>query len=210
MLVLYLLIIVTVFVSVRVLYRPYLVERFALIPSRMRGGKEWWRVVTHMFIHGSWEHLIVNMLVFYSFGRFLLRVFHDLHTYQHVFLSGQLHFFLLYMGAGVVAGFCSCILHRNHTMYASVGASGAVSAVLFASILFDPWSLIYFFGVIPIPGVLFAILYVVYSFYMGRRGGDHIDHWAHLTGACFGLLYPLGINPSLLGYFYRQLFSLPW
>ena len=94
---------------------------------------------------------------------------------------------------------------RNNPRYASIGASGAVSAVVFASIFFNPWSKIYLLGVIPIPGIIFGLLYIGYSSYMGRRQGDRINHFAHLFGALFGFLFPLLMNPSFFSVFWDNL-----
>lgn len=82
---------------------------------------------------------------------------------------------------------------------------GAVSAVVFASIFFNPWSKIYLLGVIPIPGIIFGLLYIGYSSYMGRRQGDRINHFAHLFGALFGFLFPLLMNPSFFSVFWDNL-----
>ena len=99
------------------------------------------------------------------------------------------------------------VRRRNDPQYASIGASGAVSAVIFTSIFFNPWSKIYFFGILPIPGILFGILYVGYEQYMSRRPGDHINHNAHLFGALFGFVFPLLMEPSLWHVFVKNLTS---
>ena len=99
------------------------------------------------------------------------------------------------------------VRRRNDPQYASIGASGAVSAVIFTSIFFNPWSKIYFFGILPIPGILFGILYVGYEQYMSRRPGDHINHNAHLFGALFGFVFPLLMEPSLWHVFVKNLMS---
>lgn len=95
--------------------------------------------------------------------------------------------------------------HRNDPRYVSIGASGAVSAVVFASIFFNPWSKIYFFGILPIPGILFGALYVGYEQYLSRRGGDNVNHNAHLWGALYGFVFPLLLEPSLWHAFIRNL-----
>ena len=91
--------------------------------------------------------------------------------------------------------------------YSAIGASGAVMAVVFTSIFFDPWNKLYFFGLIPIPGIVFGALYLAYSWYMSKQNKDNIGHDAHFFGAIFGLVYPVIIDPSLLHHFISKLFG---
>jgi membrane associated rhomboid family serine protease len=91
--------------------------------------------------------------------------------------------------------------HRNNRWYNSVGASGAVSAIIFTSIFFNPLDKLYFFAIIPIPGIVFAVLYLVYSSYMSRRSKDNINHDAHLLGAVYGFTFPLLIDLDLISHF---------
>jgi len=100
------------------------------------------------------------------------------------------------------------IKHRNNYFYNSVGASGAVSAVLFAAIFFDPWHKILFFMVLPIPGIIFAGLYLVYSYQMSTKQKDNVAHDAHFLGALFGFIFPILLNPLLFENFLDKLFRL--
>ena len=86
----------------------------------------------------------------------------------------------------------------------SVGASGAVSAVLFTAIFMSPWQRIYLFAAIPIPGIVFGVLYLIYCQYMARRGGDRVNHGAHFYGAVYGFLFPVFIDPGLANHFLDQ------
>jgi membrane associated rhomboid family serine protease len=107
-----------------------------------------------------------------------------------------------------VSSIYTIIKHKDDSNYNAVGASGATSAVVFASLVFDPWHLIYFFGVIPVPGIVFGVLYLFYSYRMGKKGQDNIGHDAHFWGAIFGLLYPLIVKPQLISYFFNQLINI--
>ena len=156
---------------------------------------EWYRILTHGFIHGSYLHLIINMIVLYSFGKAIEYYFGGFT--EKIFP----HYFVLYFGGMIVSTITTIIKQRNNPNYMAVGASGAVSAVLFACIFFAPWHKLLFMGVIPIPGIVFAVLYVAYSSYMSRKGSDNIGHDAHLWGALFGLVYPVVIHPDLLSRF---------
>ena len=95
--------------------------------------------------------------------------------------------------------------YRNNQYYSSIGASGAVSSVLFTAIFLHPWDKIYFFAIVPIPGIVFDFIYVLYCQYMAKRDGDNINHNAHFYGAVFGLIFPVLLEPRLLQMFIQQL-----
>ena len=110
---------------------------------------------------------------------------------------GEGAFLLLYFGGIVVASASDVIRYRNAAWYTSIGASGAVSAVLFTAIFLNPWDKILLFAVIPIPGILFGLLYLAYCQYMARQGSDNINHNAHFYGAIYGFLFPIVLEPRL-------------
>jgi len=144
--------------------------------------REYWRFFTHALLHGGWGHLIINMFVLYSFGRVVESVFGLLYDSK-----GALYYVLFYVAATFVSSIWDYFEHRNDYSYNALGASGAVNAVLFASIVFNPMSKLIVFPIpIPLPAWLFAILYLGYSVYMSKRGGDNIGHRAHISGALFG------------------------
>ena len=118
-------------------------------------------------------------------------------------------FVLFYLGGLVFAILPSYFKHRNDARWASLGASGAVSAVLFAYILFKPWDLIFVFF-IPVPAIIFAILYVGYSIWSGKRGNSNINHSAHLWGAAYGVVMTIILEPAVLPHFLTQLTKLPF
>ena len=208
--VVYSIIALTVAVSAWAFREPDVLYRFALIPERISRDRQWYRLLSHVLLHGGWMHLLINMLVFYSFASNLLIYFEHLRGAGFSSLPSYLHLLRLYVLGGLVAGAISFLAHRRGSGYMSVGASGAVSAVMACSIFFSPWTPLYIFGLVPLPGVLFMVLYVGYSYWMERRGGDGIDHWAHLGGGIFGLLYPILIDYHLFQYFIKALFTPPW
>ena len=118
---------------------------------------------------------------------------------------GRGAFFFLYFGGMIAASVYDVWKYRNEVYYTSIGASGAVSAVLFASIFLDPWNKIYLFAAVPIPGILFGVVYLFYCQYMAKRGGDNINHNAHFWGAVYGFVFPVLLRPDLLQFFLRQL-----
>jgi len=177
-------------------FNPYLVVH----------KKQVHRLISHGLVHADWMHLIINMLVFYSFGTAIENYFSQLAS-SGIISSPHLHFSLLFLLSLVISSTTTLVKYRSEPYYNAVGASGAVSAFVFASIFFAPWQTLLFYF-IPIPGIVFGVIYLVYSQYMSRRDRDHINHDAHFLGAVFGFLYPLFIDPSLFTFFLHQLVQL--
>lgn len=171
-----------------------LFDRLSLKPYRVVHAHEWYRVITHGFVHADWMHLFVNMFTFWSFGQYIESAFEYLGF-------GSWAFLLLYFGGMVIASVSDLIRYRNAAWYTSIGASGAVSAVLFAAIFLNPWDKILLFAVIPIPGILFGVVYLAYCQYMARHSGDNINHNAHFYGAIFGFILPILLEPRLFQVF---------
>ena len=174
-----------------------LFDRLSLKPFRVIHKHEWYRVISHGFVHGDWMHLFVNMFTFWSFGQFIEGAFQQLGFGWGAFL-------VLYFGGMIVASIGDLVRYRNTSWYTSIGASGAVSAVLFSAIFLNPWSKILLFAVVPIPGIIFGFIYLAYCQYMARQGGDNINHNAHFYGAIFGFLFPILMKPALFQVFLSQ------
>ena len=190
---------VTVLVSWRAFNDRALMERMILWPPVVERRKQYDRLLGYGFVHADWMHLIFNMITLWSFGTAVERVFSEWIT--------PVGYVLFYLSAIVVSILPTYITHRNDANYRSLGASGGVSAVLFAFILFDPWSTLIIFPIpVPIPAFLFAILYVGYSIWMDRRGRDNVNHSAHLWGAAYGLLFTVLLEPKVLAHFTQTLF----
>ncbi|QDA58362.1 rhomboid family intramembrane serine protease [Thermomonas aquatica] len=190
---------ITVLVSWRAFNDRALLERLILWPPAVERRKQYDRLLTHGFIHADWMHLAFNMITLWSFGTAVERVFSGWIT--------PIGYVLFYLSAIVVAILPTYLRHRRDANYRSLGASGGVSAVLFAFILFDPWSKLVIFPIpVPIPAFLFALLYVGYSIWMDRRGGDNVNHSAHLWGAAYGVLFTLLMEPRVFGHFTQSLF----
>ena len=168
--------------------------RLALIPYFTVKRNEWYRLITHGFVHADFTHLFVNMFTFWSFGTYMEHLFRYLGYGNGGYMG-------LYFGGMIVASIPDLIKHHNNPNYVSIGASGAVSAVLFSSIFFDPWSKIILFSIITIPGLVLWIIYLFYCQYMNKRGSDNINHNAHFYGAVYGFIYPALLNPSLIKVF---------
>jgi membrane associated rhomboid family serine protease len=167
-----------------------LVDKTIMWPYRIKREKQYYRLLTSGFLHADWMHLIFNMFTFYFFGRIVEMTFYANE------LGGSASFLLLYLGGMIVADLPSYFKHKDDYGYRALGASGAVSAVVFAAIVFNPWAQIIIY-VVPLSALLYAVLFVVYCVYMDKRGGDNINHNAHLWGALFGLAFTMVLIASL-------------
>lgn len=197
-------VIITSIISILAFYSENLMSRLIFNPYQVIHRKELWRLLSHGFLHADWTHLIINMIVLYSFGRNVEGWINQMRIEGYV-KSPVLTYSLLYFGGIIISTLPTLIKQRNNYMYNSVGASGAVSAVVFTSIFFSPLDKIYFFGAIPIPGIIFAVIYLIYSSFMSRRGRDNINHDAHFAGAIFGFIFPVLIDFDMLSHFIHQL-----
>ena len=193
-----LLIAVTVLVSWRAFNDRRLMERLILWPPAIQRYRQYDRLVTHGFIHADGQHLLFNMITLFFFGRAIEPVF--------VERIGMLGFAAFYVSAIVMAIMPTYFRHQRDAGYRSLGASGAVSAVLFSFILFAPWSLIFVFF-IPVPAIIYAAPYIGYSIWMDRRGGDNVNHSAHLWGAAYGVLFTVLMEPRVAANFVARLLS---
>ncbi len=198
-------VIITAIISLLALRKRELLYRFDLSPYQVVHNRQYYRIFTHAFLHTDILHLGINMLVLYSFGTGIEKVFKTLET-QGVIFSGPFFFILLYISSIALSSVSTIAKYRNKQEYSAVGASGAVSAVVFSYIFFAPLQKIYFYMVLPIPGILFGILYLIYSSYMSRRNRDNINHEAHFWGAVVGFVFPLLLEPRLFGVFLENLF----
>ena len=191
-------IIITCLVSITAFYKPDELNKLLLWPAMMRERNQYYRFITSGFVHADWLHLGFNMITLYYFGRIVEVYFRE--------LFGPGVFILFYLIAMVVADLQTYFKYRNTYNYRALGASGAVSAVLFASILFNPWAKIYLFFIpIGIPAFIFGILYLAYCMYMSKKGNDGINHTAHLWGAIFGILFTIVLEPRVGAFFMQQL-----
>jgi membrane associated rhomboid family serine protease len=195
-------VLITIGVSIFAFSRRDVFVQLAMRPYMFVKKHQYYRIFSHALIHADWPHLLINMYVLYIFGKVCEGYFTVIFG-----AKASLHFVMLYLFSIVFSSIYSIIKHRNNMYYSAVGASGAVMAVVFTTIFFDPWSKLWFFGVIPIPGIVFGILYLIYSIYMGKKNVDNVGHDAHFSGAIFGFLYPIIADFSLLSHFIEKLFG---
>jgi membrane associated rhomboid family serine protease len=180
-------IIITVLVSIAAFSNEKIYDDLIFYPPAVTHKKQWYRFFTCGFIHADYGHLALNMYAFYIFGQ------HVEESFQYVFHEkGKILYLLMY-----VTSLFFCLLptysqHKEDSYYRSLGASGAVSAVIFAYILLDPLQKIGIIFLPPqlgLPGFVFGLLYLVISSYLDKRGGGHINHSAHIWGALYGIAF---------------------
>ena len=196
-------VIITSAISVYAFSNKTLFDRLQFNPYQTYHRREWYRIITHGFLHANWPHLIINMLVLLSFGGAIESAFRVMayHTWMKFPILWYVFFYLLSM---VVSSFTTLRKHKDNIWYNSVGASGAVSAVLFCSIFFDPHMTLLFMGILPIKAYIFGPLYLLYTWYSARTSNDNINHDAHLLGAIFGFFFPMMIDVRLIHCFLGQ------
>jgi membrane associated rhomboid family serine protease len=179
----------TVLVSWLAFERPQLLERLILWPPAIDRKREYERLVTYGFVHADWMHLLFNMITLYFFGPLAER-FYSAHL-------GPLGYPLFYFSALVASILPTYLRHRKDASYRSLGASGAVAAVLFTFVLLAPWATIGVFF-IPMPAIVFGVLYLGYSVWADRRGHGNINHAAHFWGAVYGMAFAVFADPDVL------------
>lgn len=194
-------IIVTGLVSIMAFSNDKLMRSWQFNPYTVHKAREWHRFFTHGLLHADYIHLAVNMFVLYMFGRVVEQQFAVLFGG----MMGAVYFLLLYVGAIFSSVIPTFEKHKEDAWYNGVGASGGVSALLFAYVLFQPMSSICLYGVLCLPGIIWAVVYVFYSYYMGRRGNDNVNHDAHLFGALFGFGFTIILKPALFMHFINQI-----
>lgn len=171
--------ILTIIISLLALKsQPQLIPLCAFRPYDLQRKNNYYTLLSSGFVHGNGVHLLFNMMTLYFFGPSLERTI------------GAASFLVLYILALLLSEVRTFFQQRNNPYYSAIGASGAISAVLFASIVYFPSQSIIILPIpVPIPAPLFAVCYLLYSWYAARRGGDGINHTAHIDGAITGLLF---------------------
>jgi membrane associated rhomboid family serine protease len=177
--------VVTIAISLAGLYgSPKIIEKCLFRPYYFLRRKEYDTIYLSGFVHADFGHLLVNMITFYFFA------------FPLEFRIGTVPFLILYVVGLIASHGCTYFKHKDNPQYASLGASGAVSAVLLAYIVYFPTTTILLFLAIPVPAVLFAIAYVAYSYWASTQARGRINHDAHLCGAISGLLFVAVMDPG--------------
>ena len=187
---------ITCVVSIMAFSNSRLMQDLILWPPAITRDKQYYRLLSYGLLHADPMHLFFNMFTLYFFGRAM----EPLYT----MVLGPFGFVIFYCGGLIASILPSYLRNRGNSRYRSLGASGAVSATLFAFILLQPWAKILVF-VVPMPAILFAILYIVYEYWQERQALDNVNHGAHLWGAAYGVLFTIVMEPRVIGVFFSQL-----
>jgi membrane associated rhomboid family serine protease len=191
-------IVITCLVSLTGFKNARVVDELIFWPPAISKKHQYYRFITCGLIHADYMHLIFNMVTLYFFGTFM-----EAH-YEGILGLQKWYYLALYIGALIVSNIPTYIKHYNDYDYRSLGASGAVSAVLFAFILLEPWQRIIVL-VFPIPAIVYGGVFLFYSAYMSRKGGGHVNHDAHFYGALFGILFTIAVRPEVVNVFMNEL-----
>jgi membrane associated rhomboid family serine protease len=186
---------VTVLISFAAWNNPDLMRKFIMNPYHVERRGQYQRFITSGFIHQDHMHLLFNMITLYSFGNLLEQLFN-----MYFEGIGSVYYVVLYLLAIIVSEIPTYFKHKNNPGYNSLGASGGVSAIVFAVILFRPLVKIYM-----MPGFILGTLYIIYSYFQAKKAADGINHDAHLYGAAFGIVFCLVLYPPVFELFYQQI-----
>ena len=187
-------IVITAFVSITSMENYTLKNKMMFNAYMIKHRKEWWRFFSSGLIHADWMHVIFNMYSLYLFGKGVEDGFNFLFEGK-----GVLFFILLYVGGLAMSSLYTYEKNKENIYYNALGASGAVSAVVFAYIVLDPTAkLMFLFLPIPIPAFLFGIIFLSVEYYLGKRGQTNIGHDAHFWGAIYGAVFTIILKPSLV------------
>ncbi|MBC8319359.1 MAG: rhomboid family intramembrane serine protease [Bacteroidetes bacterium] len=195
-------IVATGIISVSAFNNAELFNKLKFNAYQIKHSSEKWRFFSYALVHSGWMHLLINMYVLYSFGSGAEQFFNV--SFGAI---GSLYYALLYVGGVLFSTLYDFGKHKNDMYYNAVGASGAVSAVVFASILMFPSGSIFLFPIpFSLPSWVFGIAYLIYSAYMGKKGGDNIGHFAHFWGAVFGIVLMIILVPGIIQNFFSTIF----
>ena len=194
-------IVATVIISVMAWNNYSLMNRWIMNPYQVANRGQYYRLLTSGFLHADWGHLLFNMFTLYFFGGLIEQIFNMLFG-----ASAPIYLIGFYVAGIIVSDIPTFLKHRTNPAYNSLGASGGVSAILFAAIMFTPLTKIsLMFIPIGIPGFIFGLLYLAYSYYESRQGRGNVNHDAHLYGALFGILFMIAAYPPVLSSFFEQI-----
>lgn len=190
--------IITIGASLFLLFvKPELLKKYSLSPYEFYYNKHYGMIVTSGFIHANLQHLLFNMFTFFFFAFSLEQIL------------GSVRFVILYFTALALSDVYTIIKEKDNKEYSCLGASGAISAVVFSFIVFNPFSRIFIFPIpFGIPAVIFGVLYLVYCMIASGRIASHINHDAHFFGALTGIVMTIILRPDAALGFIEKITSL--
>jgi len=180
----------TVLISYQGFSNHDLINRYSFNPYKVKHERQFYRIISHAFFHADNAHLLFNMMSLYFVGRFLEAVL----VQEYGVTDGELHFLAIYLGGAVVGTIFSYLKNNQNPNYQSIGASGAVSATIFAFILWLPDIEFLLFFIIPMKAFIFGFLFLAIEFVAMKRSKSRIAHDVHIISAIYGACYVLLIN----------------
>jgi membrane associated rhomboid family serine protease len=195
-------IIITSWVSYHAWKDPSLMQKCIFNPYIINNKNEYWRFVTSGMIHKDMTHLLMNLFTLYFFGSNLEDIYVSLYG-----VVGSLYFVVIYFVTMILADIPSFFKHKEDFHYNALGASGAVSAMVFACIYFAPLNEICFYLFICLEGFIAGTLFIIYSIYQSKHGNDMIGHDVHMYGAILGFVSSLILQPELFPAFINSVLS---
>ncbi len=193
----------TVLISISAWNNPSLTGRWIFNPYAIKHHNQYYRFLTSGFLHGGFVHLLFNMLVLYMFGEQVEAAYRSIYGDLGIAL-----YVGMYLLGIIISDIPTFIKYKDSPHYNALGASGGVSSILFSYILFDPTSKLYLYGILGLPGIVWAVLYIIYSYYMGKKQIDNVNHDAHLYGGLFGIVFTIITIPQVVPHFFQRLLDL--
>ncbi|MDZ4810012.1 MAG: rhomboid family intramembrane serine protease [Bacteroidota bacterium] len=185
------LIVVNVIISLIAMNNQDVMSKTIMWPYGVKRHNQFYRFITSGFIHADYIHLFFNMFTLLFFGQ-VVEIYFSLYG-----LGGNIAYIVLYFLALIASDLPTYFKQKDNYNYHCLGASGAVSAIVFAAVVFDPWGSIYLYGALKISALVYAVLYIVYCVTMSKRGGDNINHDAHLWGSLFGFGFTIALISAM-------------
>ena len=194
-------IIFTCIISIQAFNRMDIFEKLKHHPYTESRNKEYYRWLTSGFLHADYIHLGINMFVLWQFGGVVEKV------YQAQFGSsmGMFLYLIMYLTSIVFSDLPTFRKHKDNPQYAAIGASGAVSAVVFTFILYYPWATMSLYGIIPFRAIVGGIAYLIYEQWASKNSQDNIGHDAHFAGAIYGIMFAVLLRPSVYNDFVDEI-----
>lgn len=195
------LVIITCLVSILCFYDRNLFDQLKHHPSTENKNGQYYRWLTSGFVHGDYMHLFINMFVLHEFGSLVESYL----VYHFGSPFGIILYVLTYLLIVVMGDIPTYYKHKENYYFSSVGASGGVSGIIFTYILLFPWNNLYLFAIVPLPAIVFGVLYLWYSTWASKNQNDMIDHEAHFYGAVAGILIAIVTRPEIMSEFMAKL-----
>lgn len=196
--------VIIIVISLIAFNKPEIIQKYKHYPYLEKRNKEYHRMISSGFLHGGWLHLLINVFVLWQFGQ----IVENQYLLWFGSTNGTILYLLLFFLTIIAADMPTYIKHKDNPRYSSIGASGAVSGIVFVFILMAPWHMLYLYGILPIPAIVGGVAYLGYSQWASKHSRAPIDHDAHIYGALFGMLFTIILKPGLAIEFWSKFISI--